>query len=157
MPSIDPHSPILAVLTAFAMGFALGILPLGLAEVAAVAIGVVEPPGLALAMLAAFTLAHVAAKLPWYALGVRAERLRHPRAHAFTERARALAALYPSFGFGLLFASALTSMPPFHLAAIASGLVRLPLVRVVLICLAGRTMRFGALAALPALIRVWIA
>ena len=141
------------MLTALATGFAFGILPVGLAEVAAVAIGVVQPPGLAVAMLAAFTFAHVAAKLPWYVLGTRAERLQHPRAQAFTARARALIARYPGFGVGLLGVSALTSVPPFHLAAIASGLVRIPFGRFVLICLAGRTVRFGVLAAVPALVR----
>jgi len=156
VPTIDPQSPIAAVLIAFATGFALAILPIGLAEVAAVAIGVVQPPRLALAMLAAFTLAHVAAKLPWYALGMRAERLSHPRARAFTERARTLTARYPSFGVGLLGASALTSVPPFHLAAIASGLVRIPFGRFVLICLAGRSVRFGLLAAVPSLLRASI-
>ncbi len=156
MPTIDPQSPVLAVLTAFATGFALGILPVGLAEVAAIAIGVVQPPRLALAMLAAFTLAHVSAKLPWYALGARADRLRHPRARAFTERARALTARYPSFGIGLLGVSALTSVPPFHLAAIASGLVRIPFGRFVLICLSGRSVRFGVLAAVPVLLRAVI-
>ena len=156
VPTIDPQSPVLAVLTALATGFAVGILPVGLAEIAVVAIGVVQPPRLALLMLAAFTLAHVAAKLPWYALGVRAERLRHPRAQAFTARARALTATYPRFGVGLLAASALASVPPFHLAAIASGIVRIPFGRFVLICLAGRTVRFGVLAAVPGLIRAWI-
>lgn len=157
MPTIDPQSPFLAVLTAFATGFALGILPVGMAEVAAVAIGVVQPPRLALAMLAAFTLAHVAAKLPWYALGMRADGLQQPRAMAFTERAKALTARYPTFGIGLLATSALTSVPPFHLAAIASGLVRIPFARFVLICLAGRAVRFGVLAAVPAFFRAWAA
>lgn len=154
MPTIDPSSPLLAILTAAATGFAVGILPVGLAEVAAVAIGVVQPPALALAMLAAFTLAHVGAKLPWYALGVAADRLRQPRAVAFTARARALVEKYPSFGFGLLFASALTSVPPFHLAAIASGIVRIPFGRFVLLCVAGRALRFGILAGVPQLVRL---
>ena len=156
MPAIDPQSPILAVLTAFATGFAVGILPVGLAEVAAVAIGVVQPPRLALAMLAAFTVAHVAAKLPWYVLGTLADRSRNKRAQVFTARARELVAKYPGFGLGVLGSSALTSVPPFHLAAIASGIVRIPFGRFVLICLAGRAVRFGALAAVPALIRTWI-
>jgi membrane protein YqaA with SNARE-associated domain len=156
VPTIDPSSPLLAILTAAATGFAVGILPVGLAEVAAVAIGVVLPPGLALAMLAAFTAAHVGAKLPWYALGMAADRLRQPRAVAFTARARALVEKYPSFGFSLLFASALTSVPPFHLAAIASGIVRIPFVRFVLLCLAGRALRFGILAGAPLLLRLWL-
>ena len=156
MPTIDPQSPVLALITALATGFAVGILPVGLAEVAAIAIGVVQPPRLALAMLAAFTVAHVAAKLPWYALGTGAERLSHPWARAFTERARALTARYPRFGVAMLGVSALTSVPPFHLAAIASGLVRIPFGRFVLICLAGRMVRFGVLAAMPSLFQAWI-
>lgn len=156
MPEFDPASPLLAVATAFATGVALGILPVGLAEVAAVAIGLVQPPALALAMLAAFTLAHVAAKLPWYWLGQVADRARHPRAQRFVARARDLVARHPQYGAGLLAVSALTSVPPFHLSAIAAGLVHLPFGRFVLICLAGRTVRFGVLAAAPALVRLWI-
>ncbi len=156
MPTIDPQSPILALLTAFATGFAVGILPVGLAEVAAVAIGVVQPPKLALAMLGAFTVAHVAAKLPWYLLGTLAERSKHPRAQAFTSRARDVVAKYPGFGLGVLASSAVTSVPPFHLAAIASGIVRIPFMRFVIICLAGRAVRFGLLAAVPSLLRAWL-
>ena len=95
MPSIDPSSPLLAILVAAATGFSVGILPVGLAEVAAVGIGVVRPPGLALAMLAVFTLAHVAAKLPWYALGRVADRARHPRAQRFVNGARTLVVQHP--------------------------------------------------------------
>lgn len=156
MPVFDPAAPLLAIATAFAMGIALAILPVGLAEVAAAAIGLVRPPTLALEMLAAFTVAHVAAKLPWYALGRAADRARHPRARRFVEGARALLARHPRYGTGLLAVSALASVPPFHLAAIASGMVAIPVGRFVLICLAGRTVRFGILAASPALLRIWL-
>lgn len=156
MPVIDPAAPILAIATAFASGFAVGILPVGLAEVAAVAIGIVQPPELALAMLGAFTLGHVGAKLPWYALGRAADRAKHPRAVAFVARARALVDRHPRYGSGLLAVSAVASVPPFHLAAIASGIVGIPFGRFVLICLGGRSVRFGVLAAVPALVRLWI-
>lgn len=156
MPVIDPTSPFLAVATAFATGLAVGILPIGLAEVAAVAIGLVEPPALAIAMLAAFTLGHVGAKLPWYALGRAADRATHPRAVAFVARARALVDRHPRYGAGLLTASAVASVPPFHLAAIAAGIVGIPVARFVLVCLAGRSVRFGILAAAPALVRLWL-
>jgi len=39
---------------------------------------------------------------------------------------------------------------------IPAGLVRLPFARFVLICLEGRSVRFGALAAMPALGRLWL-
>lgn len=154
MPVIDPASPLLAVATAAALGFALGILPVGLAEVAAIGIGLVEPPGLALALLAAFTGAHVGAKVPWYWLGRAADRVSHPRALRFVAAARALVARYAHYGAGLLAASAVASVPPFHLAAIAAGLVRIPFARFVVICLAGRTVRFALLAGVPAALRL---
>lgn len=157
VPTIDPASPALAIATAMLSGFLVGILPVGLAEVAAVAIGVVQPPRLALAMLAAFTVAHVVAKMPWYALGTLAERVTHPRAQALTARARAMVGRYRHFGDGILALSAVTSVPPFHLAAIASGLVRIPFWRFTLLCLAGRAVRFGVLAAVPSLLRAWLA
>ncbi len=156
MPTIDPSSPLLAILVAAATGFSVGILPVGLAEVAAVGIGVVQPPGLALAMLAAFTLAHVVAKMPWYAPGRVAVRASHPRAQRFLNGARMLIARHTRYGTGLLAVSAITSVPPFHLAAIASGMVAIPFGRFLLICLAGRTVRFGVLAAVPALVRLWL-
>ncbi len=157
MPVIDSTSPFLAIATAFASGFAVGILPVGLAEVAAVALGLVQPPGLALAMLAAFTLGHVGAKLPWFALGRAADRASHPRAVAFVSRARALVERYPGYGAGLLAVSAVASVPPFHLAAIAAGIVGIRFAPFVLVCLAGRSVRFGLLAAVPALARLWTA
>jgi len=154
MPEFDLSSPVLAVATAFTTGFALAILPVGLAEVAAVAIGMVRPPGLALAMLAAFTVAHVAAKMPWYALGRAAHRARTPRVQSFVTRARELVARYPRYGAGVLWLSAIASIPPFHLSAIAAGIVGLPPARSFLICLAGRTIRFGLLAATPGLLEL---
>lgn len=156
MPGFDPASPLVAVLSAAASGFLVGILPVGLAEAAALGIGLARPPGLALAMLTAFTLGHVGAKVPWYVAGTLAARLPPGRIADTVARARALLAERPSFGMGLLAVSALTSIPPFHLAAIAAGIVRIPFVPFLLVCLAGRALRFGALASVPALIRAWM-
>jgi len=156
VPEVDPASPLLAVLSAAATGFLVGILPVGLAEVAAVGIGLVHPPGLALAMLAAFTVGHVGAKVPWYVAGTLGERAPAGRVAGAIGRARAFLAARPGYGTGVLAVSALTSIPPFHLSAIAAGLVRLPFVRFMLICLAGRAVRFGALASVPSLLHAWV-
>lgn len=156
MPEFDPASPFIAVLSAAASGFLVGILPVGLAEVAALGIGLVRPPGLALAMLTAFTLGHVGAKVPWYVAGSLAARLPPGRIAETVARGRTLLAERPAYGTGLLAVSALTSIPPFHLAAIAAGIVRIPFARFVVVCLAGRALRFGALASVPALIRAWM-
>lgn len=155
LPALDLSSPALALGSAALLGFLVGIVPVGLAEVLAVAIGAVQPRGLAAGMLVLFTLTHVAAKVLWYWVGAYADRIRHERTQAFIARARSLLAHHPAFGLGLLGASAVLSVPPFHLTAIAAGITRLPFGRFVAVCLAGRFLRFGALAGLPMLAR-WL-
>lgn len=127
---------------------------MGLAEAAAVAIGVVHPPRLALTMGVAFTLAHVAAKVPWYWIGARAEVIRWRWAQRAIARARGFLQERPAYGTGLLALSALTSMPPFHLASIAAGLTAIPFGRFLFLCLVGRLVRFGVLGAFPSLLGV---
>jgi membrane protein YqaA with SNARE-associated domain len=51
----------------------------------------------------------------------------------------------PHFGTGLLGVSAVTSVPPFHLASIAAGMVAIPVWRFLLLCVVGRALRFGLL------------
>ncbi len=155
LPALDLSSPALALGSAALLGFLVGIVPVGLAEVLAVAIGSAKPRGLAVGMLAVFTLTHVAAKVLWYWVGAYADRIRYERTQRFITRARALLVRHPAFGLGLLGASAVLSIPPFHLAAIAAGLTRLPFGRFVAVCLAGRFLRFGALAGLPMIAR-WL-
>jgi membrane protein YqaA with SNARE-associated domain len=41
--------------------------------------------------------------------------------------------------------SAVTSVPPFHLASIAAGMVAIPVWRFLLLCVVGRALRFGLL------------
>jgi membrane protein YqaA with SNARE-associated domain len=152
---IDVGSPALAFWSAIATGFITGLVPIGLAEAAALAIGTVAPPSLALALLAAFTVAHVAGKLGWYWLGTFADRVteRSPRTHAFIARAREVMARHPGYGVGVLASAAVASVPPFHLAAIAAGIARIPFLRFVLVCLAGRAVRFALIGAVPAATR----
>lgn len=135
------------------------MIPIGLAEAAALAIGAVRPPALALTLVAVFTLAHVAGKLGWYWLGTRADLVteRSPRSYEFIKRAREVLARYPAFGLGVLAASAVASVPPFHVAAIAAGVTRIPFVSFLLVCLAGRLVRFALIASVPALVRTLFA
>lgn len=158
MPTIDLSSPALALWTALASGFVTGLIPIGLAEAAALAIGAVDPPGLSLTLLGVFTVAHVAGKVGWYFLGTRADRVteRSPRSHAFIARSRTMMARHPAYGAGVLATAALASVPPFHLAAIAAGIVRIPFWRFLVICLLGRAVRFGLIAAVPGLVRALI-
>lgn len=116
------------------------------------AIGLVHPPRLAIAMALCFTVAHVAAKLPWYWVGTRADVVRWAWARRAVARARTFLRERPGYGTGLLAVSAVSSVPPFHLASIAAGITAIPFGRFVLLCLLGRLVRFGALGAFPALL-----
>lgn len=155
MPTFDLSSPPLALLSAALLGLGSGILPTGMAEALAVGIGLVEPPQVAVPMYVVFTVAHVAAKVPWYFLGARGDRLMGAWVARYVIRARAMLRERPTYGTGVLALSALLSIPPFHLSAIAAGITHLPLGRFVVICLVGRLVRFGVLAAIPALVRGW--
>ena len=155
MPTFDLSSPLLALLSAALLGLGSGILPTGMAEALAVAIGLVEPRQLAVPMWMVFTVAHVAAKVPWYFLGTRGDWVMGPWVARYVQRAREMLRARPRYGAGVLALSALLSIPPFHLSAIAAGITHLPLGRFILICLAGRLVRFGVLAAVPGLLRGW--
>jgi membrane protein YqaA with SNARE-associated domain len=126
-----------------------------MAEAFAVAIGLVKPTQLAVPMWIVFTVGHVAAKVPWYFLGTRGDRVMGAWVARYVVRARELLRARPTYGTGVLTLSALLSIPPFHLSAIAAGITHLPVGRFVLICLAGRLVRFGVLAATPGLLRGW--
>jgi membrane protein YqaA with SNARE-associated domain len=95
----------------------------------------------------------VAAKLPWYALGRHADRAMGRVGARYVARARALLDARPQYGLGVLGLSAVLSVPPFHLAAIAAGLTRLPFAPFLATCLAGRALRFGVLVTAPQLLR----
>lgn len=156
MPSFDLSSPFLALGSAAVAGFGGGILPIGVAEAMAVAIGVVLPSELAVGMWLVYTVSHVAAKTPWYWLGTHSDRVMHPWAKRHVERSRAFLAERPHYGSGVLALSALLSVPPFHLSSIAAGMTHIPFGRFVALCLGGRLVRFGVLAAAPTVVRIWI-
>ena len=153
MPEFDFRSPALALWSAAAAGAATGILPIGLAEATALAIGLVSPRWLAFAMGLAFTVGHVAAKLPWYVLGRHADRAAGRWGAQYVAKARALLAARPGYGIGVLGLSAVLSVPPFHLSAIAAGLVGVPFAPFLATCLGGRLLRFGVLVTAPQFLR----
>ena len=96
---------------------------------------------------------HVAGKMLWYALGRLGSRVTQPSLRRWIDRARAVAERHPRLGVGVVAASASVSLPPFHLMAIAAGIVRAPILPFFLVAFAGRLLRFGVLAAFPSLLR----
>ncbi len=149
----EASSPFVAAGSALLLGAATGILPVGLAEASALAIGLVTPRWLAVLLCVAFTVGHVAAKLPWYWLGGHADRVTGRWGARYVARAREMLASRPAYGRGVLALSAVTSVPPFHLSAIAAGITGVPALPFVAICLGGRLLRFGLLVTAPQLLR----
>lgn len=141
--------------SAITSGFITGLLPIGLAEAAALALGMVQPPEQALTLLAGFTLAHVAGKVGWYWLGTQADRIppRFVRTRVYVEKARSLLVRHPVYGAGIMASAAITSIPPFHVASIAAGIAKVSLWTFLPISIVGRAIRFGAIASAPTLIR----
>jgi membrane protein YqaA with SNARE-associated domain len=140
--------------SAIASGFLTSIVPIGLAEAAALAFGAVQPPSFAITLFALFTVSHVAGKIVWYWLGTESDRVtvRYPRTQKYVAKARAMLADHPVYGAGILASAAVASVPPFHIASIAAGIARVPLWRFVAISLTGRAIRFGLIGAVPS---VW--
>jgi membrane protein YqaA with SNARE-associated domain len=108
---------------------------------------------LRIAVLVLFTAGHVLGKALWYWLGTLGSRVTQRHLRDWIERARELAARYPGIGLGVTASSAFASVPPFHLMAVAAGVVRTPPVAFFAVAFAGRLLRFGLLAAFPSLLR----
>lgn len=147
----DFSTPPAALLSAFALGVLFGVLPLGGAELVVLAIGSVKPRGLLLPLVMVFTLGHVVGKAAWYWLGTRHDRVQHPWLRRQIDRALRILTAYPKLGTAALGSSALVSVPPFHLSAIAAGAVNCPFALFMSIAFAGRAVRFGVVAIAPQL------
>lgn len=143
----------LAVASAFGIGLLLGALPVGAAEAVALTVGAIPSIELRTAVLVAFTAGHVLGKVLWYALGTLESRVRHARLRVWIERARELSARHPTVGLTVAATSSAVSVPPFHLMAIAAGMVRSPPLAFFGVAFAGRLLRFAVLAAFPSLVR----
>ena len=153
---IDTSNWWVALISAAGVGFLLGALPVGAAEAVALAAGAIPSLHLRVSVIVAFTAGHVFGKALWYWLGTLEAHVTWPRLRAWIDRARALAAKHPRIGLGVTAASAVASIPPFHLIAIAAGLMRTSPALFLGVSFAGRLLRFGLLAAFPSLLRSMI-
>jgi membrane protein YqaA with SNARE-associated domain len=150
---IDASTWWTAVGSAFLLGFVVGAFPAGAAELIALAVGALPSAPLRAVVLAVFTAGHVVGKLLWYWLGTLEAHVTERHLRAWIDRARSVAAEHPRIGIGVTFAAAVASAPPFHLVAIAAGIVRAPVLGFAAIAFIGRLLRFSVLAAFPALLR----
>lgn len=150
---IDTSTWWMALASAFAIGLFLGAIPAGAAEVVALAIGAIPSMHLRGAVLVTFTAGHVLGKVLWYWLGTLEKQVTYARLRTWIERARQVAAQHPTVGLTVAATSSAVSIPPFHLMAVAAGIVRSPPVPFFAVAFAGRLLRFAAIAAFPSLLR----
>lgn len=153
---IDTSTWWLALGSAFLVGLLLGAIPAGAAEAVALAVAAIPSLYLRAGVLVTFTAGHVVGKVLWYWLGTLEGQVRYARLRAWIERARYLAARHPRVGLGVAATSAFASVPPFHLMAVAAGIVHSPPVPFFVVAFAGRLLRFAVLAAFPSLLRYLI-
>ena len=136
-----------------AIGVASGILPLVNAELYVLFLGAVAPRPMLPALLVVATLSHMVGKSVTYLAGRCLDRL---PACAFTRRvaaARAGLERRRAVGGALVFASALTGLPPFYAVAVGSGVVGLNFGTFFVAGCAGRLLRFGGLLLVPGVAR----
>jgi len=150
---IDSSTWWMALGSALAVGFLLGALPVGAAEAIALAAGAIPSIHMRAGVIVVFTAGHVIGKALWYLLGTLESQVKRPQLRRWIERARGVTQRHPGLGLGVTAMSAVLSIPPFHLIAVAGGLVHSPPVPFFAVSFAGRLLRFGILAAFPSLVR----
>lgn len=150
-------SPLFAVVSTIAYGFASALLPFVNTELFVIFLGTVarrRPAALA-GLVLLLTVSTMLGKLVLYFAGKRFERLPAGRLRDKVAAARARMGEHPALGGAGLFTSALVGLPPFYLTTIASGLLDFGVARYLLIGGAGRLIRFVIVAASPQLLEKW--
>lgn len=91
----------------------------------------------------------MAGKIIWYYIGASSlewgwikRRIEHPKQQARLEKWRARTDSRPVFAGGLVFASALTGLPPFAILAVLAGQLRMSVSLFLVLGLLGRWLRF---------------
>jgi membrane protein YqaA with SNARE-associated domain len=134
---------------ALVVGVLTGLAPVGTAEATALAAGALPSWSMRATTLAVFTLGHVGGKMLWFWLGTCESRITWPRLRRGLDRARTVASAHPTVGTGVMFTSAVASLPPFQLMASAAGMVGAAWSTFFVIAYVGRLIRFIAIASVP--------
>jgi membrane protein YqaA with SNARE-associated domain len=140
----DFSTPQAALVSAVLLGFLMGAVPVGAAEVLSLLIAGLEPRSIVVPLLLVMTAGHVLGKLLWYWAGTPHHRIRQPWLRRQVDAGERFMRVRPRLGLG-----ALVSLPPFHVTAIGAGVIRTSLLVFVLVAYAGRAVRFAAIATVP--------
>ena len=134
------------VLATFGVGVVGGLVPFVNVEAWVIGVSAACPGASAVPVAVAAALGQVTAKAVLYRAGEAALRARDRGARL--EGALRRLAAGPGRSRALVFASALTGVPPFALVSVAAGAVRFPFASFVTLALVGRLLRFAAVFAL---------
>jgi membrane protein YqaA with SNARE-associated domain len=139
--------------SALGVGLMSGAAPVALAEATALGAAAVPDLSLRVIVIVAFTAGHVAGKGVWYWIGTLESHVTRPALRRWIDRAHTVAATHPTLSLGVTASSATVSVPPFHLMAVAAGIVRSPAAPFFIVAFLGRLVRFSAIAAFPSAMR----
>lgn len=134
-------------LSAFSSGFLSGLIPVVNAELVLVGLAVSVPPAMLPLAVVGIATGQMIAKAFLYVTG---DKLVRERLHAQLVRWR-LVGVGARSGPAVVGVSALVGVPPFYLVSVAASGLGVRFRTFVLLGLCGRLLRFGALAAAPAL------
>jgi membrane protein YqaA with SNARE-associated domain len=141
------------VVATLAVAAAGGLLPFINVEAWLLGVSAVCPGAALVPVVVAASLGQVAAKILLYRAGggVRGWGARRSsRLAGVVQRLEGAA----SHGTAVVFASALTGVPPFYVVSVAAGAVRFRLPRFLALALAGRLLRFTVVFLIPRLVSV---
>lgn len=143
---------LLMLFSLFAASVLSSLVPVVNAEALVLGSVLAAPPALTLLIVVVVTAGQVLGKVVLYRGGMGLVEARNVeksrRARVLTERLRS----HPRALQLVLFASASVGLPPLYLMAVVAGAARLPLWSFAVLCVAGRFVRFYALALVPALL-----
>lgn len=152
--SADDPRPVTVVAT-FAFCVVSGIVPFASAELYLLSASALLPRGVAPWLVVAAASGQMVGKTVMYFAGRGALRLPGERLRRTIAEVQRRFGSRQALGDTLLLTSASLGLPPFYLVSIASGMLRVPLVRFLVLGLSGRLVRFAAIVLFPQLGRGW--
>lgn len=140
---------LLAWLTTFAVGVGGAVIPLINCEVYLLGAVALAPKHFTVPLVIAVALGQTAGKILMYYAGEGVLRLPIRHVQKGLEAMQAKMTERPAWGKAVFFASAVFSVPPLYVTALAAGAVRMNLVFFVVACGVGRLLHFAGVALLP--------
>ncbi|MEX2178001.1 MAG: VTT domain-containing protein [Gemmatimonadaceae bacterium] len=146
-----PNSTLFMFLSTIAISFTSALIPVVNIEVYVVFLGIVAPRSLLPLLLVTATMSHMLGKSLMYLAGRSFDKLPYGKLKERVAAAKAKIGDRAALGAVVVFASALTGIPPFYLTTIAAGVWRFNFWYFFWVGFAGRLLRLGALIFIPQL------